>query len=162
MPLPHYYQVLTGVLPHDGSNERDITACIRRGERPSRPTDPTQNRWLDDPVWDVITTCWSDKPDQRCEPSVIHRVFSTSSLQYVNPDKPGDVNVNIERNDSQRVPRVGIGIQWRGKLPPRVASLFQFLRGSEQEIEPEIEKSVGEMDKACHSAFPPPPIPRLM
>jgi hypothetical protein len=155
--FPRYDQVLTGVLPYDINDWDGMNACIRRGERPSRPTDPTQNRWLDDPVWDVITTCWSDKPNQRCELSVVHRVFSTSSLQYPNPDKPGDTNVQIERNDNQKVPNIGPEVRQRGKLPPRIASLFQFLRGSEQEI----ERSVGEMDKACHSVFPLLSIPRL-
>jgi hypothetical protein len=27
----------------------------------------------------MITTCWSDKPQQRCELSIVYRVFSTPS-----------------------------------------------------------------------------------
>ena len=27
----------------------------------------------------MITTCWSEKPEQRCELSVVHRVFSNPS-----------------------------------------------------------------------------------
>jgi hypothetical protein len=54
---------------------------IRRGERPPRPTDPSQNRWLQDPVWDMIATCWSDGPQQRCELPIMHHVFSMPSYQ---------------------------------------------------------------------------------
>ena len=149
---PRYDQVLTGVLPYDLSNWRDVIACIVGGKRPSRPTDPTQNQWLHGPVWDVIATCWSDKPKRRCKLSVVHHVFSTSAPQNAEPDRPGDMNVHTNRNDSQRVPSIGTGVRQRGKLLPRIASFFQFLRGSE----PEIERIVGEMDKAGHSASPPP------
>jgi hypothetical protein len=50
---------------------------ITRGKRPSRPTDPSQNKWLQDPVWDAITTCWSDLPEQRYELSIVYHVFSS-------------------------------------------------------------------------------------
>ena len=50
---------------------------IRRGERPSRPTDPSQNQWLQPNIWDLIRICWSGKPQHRCELSVMHHVFST-------------------------------------------------------------------------------------
>jgi hypothetical protein len=54
---------------------------IRHGQRPSCPTGSSWNRWLQDHVWDTITTCWSNKPQQRCELSVVHHVFSTSDPQ---------------------------------------------------------------------------------
>ena len=126
---PHYDQVLTGVLPYGLKGLDDVIACITRGKKPSRPTDPTQNQWLHDPVWDVITTCWSGKPKRRCELSVVHHVFSTPSLQNTKPDKPGDTNIQIKRNDSQKVPATGTGLRQRGRLLPRITSLFQFLRG---------------------------------
>jgi hypothetical protein len=158
--FPRYYQVLTGVLPYDISIF-DVAVCISSGKKPSRPTGPTQNQWLHDPVWDMITTCWSDKPKRRCKLSVVHHVFSTSTSQTAEPDDPGDMNVQIERNDDQMVPNVETGLRQRGKLLPRIASLFPFLSGSEPEIEPEIERSVDEMDKAGLSAFPSHPIPTL-
>jgi hypothetical protein len=77
MQSPHHGQVLTGVLPY--SNKPDMVNDIIHGKRPPRPTDPTQNRWLQDHVWGMITTCWSKKPEQRCELSVVYRVFSTPS-----------------------------------------------------------------------------------
>ena len=88
--LPRYDQVLTGILPYDGSDGSVIAWRIRHGARPSRPTDPTQNRWLPDPVWDVITTSWSHKPEHRCELPVVYRAFSTSSQQDVESVEPGD------------------------------------------------------------------------
>jgi hypothetical protein len=54
---------------------------IRLHKRPSRPTDPSQNQRLQDRVWDTITTCWSDKPERRCELSVVCYIFSTLSRQ---------------------------------------------------------------------------------
>ena len=145
------------MLPYHLSDYHDVITCITRGKKPSRPTDPTQNQWLHDPVWDTITTCWSDKPKRRCELSVVHHVFSTSGLQNAEPDKPGGANVQIKSSDNQKVPNVGTGLRQRGKLLPRIASLFRSPRGSE----PEIEKSIDEMDKAGLFAFHPLPIPML-
>jgi len=84
-------QVLTGVLPYHGTNEENMLARIHAGERPSRPKNPRWNRRLQRPVWDVITTGWSHKPDERCELSVMHHVFSTHT-------KPGDLNTQYDRN----------------------------------------------------------------
>jgi hypothetical protein len=67
------------VLPY--SDEADVVNEIRRGNRPLRPTDPSPNRWLQDRVWDMITTCWSEEREKRCELPVIHHVFSTPSPQ---------------------------------------------------------------------------------
>jgi hypothetical protein len=58
-----------------------MIADIRDGERPSRPTDPSQNQWLQDHIWDTITTCWNNKPEQRCELSVVHHILSMPSSQ---------------------------------------------------------------------------------
>jgi hypothetical protein len=55
-------------------------------------------------------------------------------------------------NDSKTDPEVETGPQQRGKLLPRIASLFQFLRDSE----PGIERVVNEMDKVASTCnFPP-------
>ena len=71
-----YDQVLTGVLPYYGRNQKGMIACIRGGKRPDRPIDASQ---LQDPVWDVITTGWSHEPEKRCELSVMRDAFVTSS-----------------------------------------------------------------------------------
>ena len=75
MRLFRYDQVLTGVLPYDDSNMPDMITRIRDGRRPSRPTDPSRNQWLQDRVWDTITTCWSGKPERRYQLSIVYRVF---------------------------------------------------------------------------------------
>ena len=100
---PSYYfirwfccdQVLTGVLPYHGSDKNGITTRIRAGKRPSRPTGRSRNRWLRDPVWDVITTGWSHEPENRCELSVMHNTFVTSSQLGV---YSGYLNNHTDRN----------------------------------------------------------------
>ena len=115
-------QVLTGILPYGDSNIAGLIDDIRSGQRPLRPTNPSRNQWLQDPVWDAIVTCWKNEPALRYELSVVHDVFSNAKL------------------DKQ---------EQRGKLIPRIASLFQFLRLSE----PEIERLVDQMDKVGSSTF---------
>jgi hypothetical protein len=46
----------------------------------------------------MITTCWSDKPEERCELSVVHHVFLMTSLQNAKPDKSGDLSIHNNRN----------------------------------------------------------------
>jgi hypothetical protein len=74
-------QVLTGILPFQDSTKDDMITHIKSGQRPPRPLDPTQNQWSHDRVWDTITTCWSEKPQRRCELSVMSHVFSTPRRQ---------------------------------------------------------------------------------
>jgi hypothetical protein len=77
---PSYHKVLTGVLPF-GDSEANWINDITLGKRPPRPEDPSQNQWLQDRIWDMITTCWSNELQQRCELSVVYYVFSTPSPQ---------------------------------------------------------------------------------
>jgi hypothetical protein len=74
-----------------------VAVDISLGERPSRPLDISQNQWLSDPIWDTITTCWSDKPEQRYELIVVHQVFSRSSRQGI---KRGDLSIQHDRNST--------------------------------------------------------------
>ena len=105
--LPCYDQVITGILPYGDSDKDKMVADISRGKRPSRPRGLSQNKWLHGPVWDAITTCWSDLPEQRYELSIVYRVFS-----------------EYGQREAQR-----------RRFLPRITSLFQFLRESEPEIE---------------------------
>ena len=66
-----------GRLLPDDNDEEKVISDIRRGKRPSRPTNTSQNQWLQGRVWNTIATCWSDKPEHRWELSVVHHVFST-------------------------------------------------------------------------------------
>ena len=87
---PRYDQVLTGVLPYNGDDCYKIVWDISSGARPSHPTDPNQNQWMPDRVWDVITTGWRHKPKHRCKLPVVGHVFSTSSQREVRNVTPGD------------------------------------------------------------------------
>jgi len=109
--LSRYNQVLTGVLPYRGSNLKDMITDIRAGKRPSRPIDSGQSRLLQDPVWNVITAGWHDKPNRRCKLSVMHHTFSAPTQQ-----------------------------QHRGKILPRVTSFFQFLQDSESETQKRVNE----------------------
>ena len=76
---------------------------IKHGLRPPRPMDPSQNQWLQDPVWDAIMACWNRDPADRFKPSVVYNIFSMTSpqgVQNVESDKPGDLNVQ-----NRRIPR---------------------------------------------------------
>ena len=89
-------QVLTGILPYEDSNKGSVIADIRLGKRPPRPTDPSRNRWLQDHVWDMIETCWSNEPGQRSELFALHHVFSTIGpqiTQIARSDRPGDLTI---------------------------------------------------------------------
>jgi hypothetical protein len=69
--------------------------------------------------------------------------------------RPGmsiEVIRTLTMNDSQTNPDIETGPQQRGKLLPRIASLFQFLR----DPEPGIERVVNEMDKVASARTAPP------
>ena len=94
---PCYDQVLTGIFPRDGRNIHDTIYDIRHGERPSRPTNSSQNRWLQNHIWDTITACWSHDPQKRCELSVVYQVFSMHSSYDVLVEFPPVGHRNLVR-----------------------------------------------------------------
>ena len=149
----HCNQVLTGVLPYGGSSKSTIIDDIRSGVRPIRPVDSSKNRWLWDPVWDVITNGWSAKPERRCELSVVHHVFSMSSQQEDQDPKPGDLNIQTDDLAIAERSLAQTGQQQRRKILPRIASFFQFLR----DLESGIQRRVDEIDKARPSTLYPLP-----
>jgi len=106
-----YDQILTKVLPYRGSTTRDMLLSIRDGKRPSRTIDSDQNLWLQDPVWDVITSGWRDQPKRRCKLSVMYHIFSPPS----------------QRPQTE-------------KILPRIASYFRFLQNSESEIQRQVNE----------------------
>ena len=65
---------------------------IKLGKRPSRPTDPSQNQWLQDPVWDAIATCWSGQPEQRPKLSAVYRMLLKDGLGEVRNVEPDNLN----------------------------------------------------------------------
>jgi len=60
---------------------KEMITNVRAGKRPSRPTDSGQSQWLQDPVWDIITSGWHDRPEKRCQLSDLDSTFSLSSQQ---------------------------------------------------------------------------------
>lgn len=85
-------------MPYDGDDKANIITDIRHGKRPSRPTDPGCNRWLQDPVWGAITICWSDKPQQRYKLSVVYRVFAKYGQGEARNVQLGNLNIRNYRN----------------------------------------------------------------
>ena len=156
---PCYNQVLTGILPFDHPSRSQIAWHIRYAVEQARPRDPGQNLWLPDPVWNMITAGWNRKPEQRCELLTMHRVFLASSRQEDQGFETGEssarnsvdhpttglvAHTETGRQTTRTAPRIETGRQQRGKLLPRIASFFQFLR----DPEPEIQRRVDEMDEA--------------
>ena len=136
--------MLTGVLPyHVRDNYYKICEAIKRGVRPSRPTDPIQNQWLQEPVWDVIKTGWHHEPEQRCELRIVYHVFFTSGRQEIHVTGTGESNAQ-----SNKVPDIETGQQQRGKILPRIASFLQSLRDSQSKV----QRRVNEIDKVGTSS----------
>lgn len=90
--ISYHGQVLTGILSYSGREHVEIYLDITNGVRPSRPTDPRQNRWLPDPIWNVIAAGWQHEPRQRCRLSVMSRVFLAPSRRDAQGVEPGDLN----------------------------------------------------------------------
>ena len=86
-PLP---QVLTEIFPYTEGDNSTIAQQILRGKRPSRPVDPRQNQWLQDPIWGVIVTGWRVKPERRCKLSAPYQEFLTAGQREAQNIKPGN------------------------------------------------------------------------
>ena len=97
-----------------GEELDEVPSRIRYGEPPSRPTDQSQNQWLQDPVWDVITTGWSYRPKERCELSVLRDTFATASQWRV---YSGDLTNQTDRNLT--------GQEQRGKFLQQIAAFYK-------------------------------------
>jgi hypothetical protein len=94
---PYHGQVLTGELPYNARSRYAAITGTKPSERPPRPTDPDQNLWLHDQIWDMITICWSNEPRRRCELSVMHHVFSAPSCQKLLVQYPPVSRKNLIR-----------------------------------------------------------------
>ncbi|KAF9641934.1 kinase-like protein [Thelephora ganbajun] len=93
------FTVLTRVLPYGGVRDHhSLMVRIKSGERPPRPKNPDGTRWLQDSIWGMITTCWSEDQKQRWEAPAMYDLFSTSSLQEVQKVKSGSSNVRNTGN----------------------------------------------------------------
>jgi len=93
MQSPHYYQVLTGVLPYDGMYDyRAVASRIQSGRRPLRPRNQDANQWLRRRAWDMIVTCWSKDPAKRWEVPAMRELFSTLGPREVQNANSGNQN----------------------------------------------------------------------
>ncbi|KAF9645420.1 kinase-like protein [Thelephora ganbajun] len=72
------YETLTEILPYGNARDGIIIFHVVTGDRPPRPTNA---RWLRDQIWDMITTCWSEKRDQRWDIHAVYHQLSVSSIQ---------------------------------------------------------------------------------
>ena len=99
--LSSYDQVLTGVSRRGSIRSVSTILNTILHVRPSRPTNPSRNRWLPDPVWDMITTSWTHEPKHRCRASTMHRVFLMSSHQEPQNVKSGDSNTRNYRSTAR-------------------------------------------------------------
>ena len=148
--LSRYNQVLTGVLPYHGSDSAGIITRIRASDRPSRPINPSGNRWLPDPVWDIITTGWRKQPNQRCELSVIYDVLSLSGQQEVQHVKPGLSNTQNSEGvtiaETSQPPK-----RQSRKILPQIVSFFQFLQNPESEIQRQVNR-MNEVSFSTHTS----------
>ena len=78
----------------------------------------------------------------------------SSARNSVDDSSTGTVtHTETGRQTTGTAPRIEMGRQQRGKLLPRIASYFQFLR----EPEPETQRRVDEMDEVILSIVPPTP-----
>lgn len=119
-------QVLTGVVPYDGDRGHySLLVRIKSGERPPRPTNPEGVRWLQDKIWGMITTCWSEDPNQRWEVSAMCDLLSASSLQEVQKVKSG--NRTFLKTSGNRVVTEGFQTSKQGGAG---APVQDYVRGS--------------------------------
>ena len=81
------HKILTEILPYGGARDSIIIYNIVAGNRPPRPTD---TRWLQDRIWNVITACWSEEREQRLDIRVIYDQFLASSIQEIADAEQGN------------------------------------------------------------------------
>ena len=89
------HKILTEVLPYGNARDGIIIFHVVFGERPPRPTNA---RWLQDHIWNMIMTCWSERREQRWDVRAMYNQFSTSSIQEVPDAEPGNWNASPNIN----------------------------------------------------------------
>ncbi|KAF7973128.1 hypothetical protein HWV62_16168 [Athelia sp. TMB] len=84
------YEMFSGRIPFVGKREHLLIRAIVNGERPERPLDRlSQTRGLTDSVWDIIVTCWRQRPEERpTAAQIIQRLHALPGL--LPDDRPLD------------------------------------------------------------------------
>jgi len=72
------YETLTEILPFGNARDGIIIFHVVSGDRPSRPESA---EWMKDRVWAMITTCWSEKRENRWDIRTVHNQLLVSSIQ---------------------------------------------------------------------------------
>ncbi|KAE9403586.1 kinase-like protein, partial [Gymnopus androsaceus JB14] len=71
--------ILTLQIPfHDKPTDPAVIFSLMREERPARP----QNVWYPDPIWDLTTRCWAQKPTDRPNAQEVLRTLHGSDASY--------------------------------------------------------------------------------
>lgn len=68
-------------MPYGVRSESVTAYNVVSGRRPSRPDNPTADRWLTNPIWDAITRCWDQDPQLRLPTSLLCRAFFRPELE---------------------------------------------------------------------------------
>jgi len=76
------YEILTGNKPYTGiNNAGQLTTTITSDLRPHRPGDAVATKWLLDPIWNIMESCWTPKPKSRPSIDAVHKVFLRSAME---------------------------------------------------------------------------------
>ena len=87
------WQIFSGQLPfHDIKNDYRVMAAVTKGARPSRPLhDLSRIRGLDDAVWNIIESCWSQEPSDRWSTSqIVESLRLSQDLALADDQRPLD------------------------------------------------------------------------
>lgn len=85
--------MFSGCIPFQGKRAAQVINAIGHGRRPDRPVDDlAHTRGLTDLVWDIITKCWQQQPEERF--SAAQAVQQLRAL----PDRPVDTRPSDNYN----------------------------------------------------------------
>ena len=91
-------QVASGVLPYGAEPESETALYIVSGNRPPRPSSSIANRWLPDPIWEVLQGCWAQFPHSRLSIDSLYQAFVKSE-----PEQEVNVLVTEDREGKHGV-----------------------------------------------------------
>jgi len=77
-------------MPYGKARESIIISRIVTGDRPPRPRNA---RWLQDPIWNMITICLSENREHRWDIRAVYNQFSMSSIHEIAEDERGNQRV---------------------------------------------------------------------
>jgi hypothetical protein len=54
-----------GLRYHELKKNHEVVAANMRGDPPQRPTSSAAAKWISDPVWKLLLSCWKKDPSHR-------------------------------------------------------------------------------------------------